>query len=81
LPDGRVLNFGTEQGNQGATLFYDIWDPSLGNGTNAHMTLPNTTSTDIFCSAASLLGSGTLLINGGYLTVSAKLFEQQSRNL
>ena len=71
LPDGRVLNFGTDQqGNQGAQLVYDVWDPNLGNGTNAHTTLTNTTSTDIFCSAASLLSSGTVLITGGDLTVN-----------
>jgi Domain of unknown function (DUF1929)/CARDB len=71
LPDGRVLNYGTdEQGNQGGQLVYDVWDPSLGNGTNAHTILPNTTSTDIFCSAASLLASGTVLITGGDLTVN-----------
>ena len=80
LPDGRVLSFGTDQqGQQGAQLIYDVWDPKLGYGTNAHTILPNTTSTDIFCGAASLLGSGflqgsngsgNLLVTGGDLTVN-----------
>jgi hypothetical protein len=80
LPDGRVLSFGTDQqGQQGAQLIYDVWDPKLGYGPNSHTALPNTTSTDIFCSAASLLGSGflqdsngsgNLLVTGGDLTVS-----------
>jgi hypothetical protein len=80
LPDGRVFNYGTDEtGAQGAQLIYDIWNPRLGNGSNAHTILPNTTSTDIFCSAASLIGaglpgigaglSGKLLITGGDLTV------------
>ena len=74
LPDGRVINWGTdEQGNQGAELLYDVWTPSLGNGTNSHTILSNTTPTDIFCAAASLLSQspdtpGTLLITGGDLT-------------
>jgi hypothetical protein len=81
LPDGRVLNFGTgETGAQGALLIYDIWDPSLGNGINAHNILSNTTSTDLFCSAQSLIGAGpavptsltsNMLITGGDLTVSS----------
>jgi Domain of unknown function (DUF1929) len=81
LPDGRVLNFGTDEtGAQGAQLIYDIWNPRLGNGSNAHTILPNTTSTDIFCSASSLIGAGLpgigaglggkLLITGGDLTIS-----------
>ncbi|HEY8032808.1 MAG TPA: galactose oxidase early set domain-containing protein [Methylocella sp.] len=80
LPDGRVLSYGTdEDGTQGAQFIYDIWNPKLGNGSNAHTILPNTTSTDIFCSAASLVGAGLpgigaglagkLLITGGDLTL------------
>jgi hypothetical protein len=75
LPDGRVLNYGTDQtGAQGAQLIYDIWDPT----SNAHTTLPNGTSTDIFCGAASLIGEGptvptsltsTMLVTGGDSTV------------
>ena len=81
LADGRVLSFGTDQqGRQGAQLIYDVWDPKLGYGANSHTVLPNTTSTDIFCSAASLLGSGflqnsngsgNLLVTGGDLTVNS----------
>ena len=80
LPDGRVLSYGTDQtGAQGAQLIYDVWDPKLGYGPNAHTILPNGTSTDIFCSAASLIGEGLagptgltsdVLITGGDLTVN-----------
>jgi hypothetical protein len=74
LPDGRVLNYGTsETGAQGAKLIYDVWDPTLGTGTNAHTLLPNTTSTDIFCSAQSMIWStGQVLITGGDLTINGK---------
>jgi hypothetical protein len=80
LPDGRVFNYGTnEQGDQGAQLLYDIWDPSFGTGSNSHWVLANTTATDIFCSAPSLLGgnfdtnyndAGNVLVVGGDLTIN-----------
>src|ERR1700736_2678572 len=42
LPDGRVLSYGTDQmGNQGAQMIYDVWDPTVGNGSNAHTVMPN----------------------------------------
>jgi hypothetical protein len=70
LPDGRVLNWGTDQnGQQGAQFVYDIWNPNLGNGAGAHTILPNTTATDIFCGVGSLLDSGNILMTGGDLTV------------
>jgi Domain of unknown function (DUF1929) len=70
LPDGRVMNYGTNAlGQQGAQLVYDIWDPSLGTGTNSHQVLPNTTHTDLFCGAQSVMLSGQVLTSGGDLTV------------
>lgn len=74
LPDGRVLNYGTDlSGNQGSTLYYDVWDPSLGSDSNSHMVLPNTTATDIFCSAQTYLWqSNTVLITGGDLTINGQ---------
>lgn len=67
LPDGRVMTYGSDtSGHQGAQLSYDIWDPSLGTDDTAHMLLPNTTQTDIFCSGMSLMWTtGQLLIAGG----------------
>jgi hypothetical protein len=71
LPDGRVMNYGTGAlGQQGAQLIYDVWDPTIGTGTNAHLVLPNTTNTDIFCGAQSLTLQGKVLTSGGDLTVN-----------
>jgi Domain of unknown function (DUF1929) len=59
LPDGRVLAYGTDQqGNQGAKLVYVIWNPTLGTGSKSFTILKNTTPTDIFCSAGSLMAKG-----------------------
>jgi Domain of unknown function (DUF1929)/Galactose oxidase, central domain len=71
LPDGRVMNYGTDaSGAQGAQLIYDIWNPKLGTGSGAHLVLPNTTKTNIFCGSQSLMMSGDVLTSGGDLTVN-----------
>lgn len=71
LPDGRVMSYGTDDtGKQGAQLYYDIWDPTLGTGTNSHMLLPNNTATDLFCTGLGLLTDGTLLLTGGDFTIN-----------
>ena len=73
LPGGRVMNYGTDSaGQQGAQLIYDVWTPSLGTGANAHLVLPNTTSTDLFCSGASVMYNGNILTTGGDLTVDGQ---------
>jgi hypothetical protein len=74
LPDGRVMNYGTnEQGQQGGQFVYDVWNPKQGTGTAAHTVLPNTTSTDIFCAGQSVITtSGEVLIVGGDLTINGQ---------
>ena len=70
LPDGRVLNYGSNRGGLQGAFIYDLWTPSLGTGSNAHLVLPNTTNTDIFCSEQSMMWStGQVLITGGDLTI------------
>jgi hypothetical protein len=83
LPDGRVLTYGTDgKGAQGSLLIYSVWDPKLGTGSDSHLVLSNTTKTDIFCGAQSLLGydfpgnlsydlnAGNVLLSGGDLTIN-----------
>jgi len=72
LPDGRVLSYGTDgQGNQTGQYIYDVWNPNQGTGTNAHLTLPNTTPTDLFCSGQIVMpASGTVMLTGGDKTLN-----------
>ncbi len=55
----------TANGKQTGLFIYDIWDPTVGSGDEAHLTLPNTTNTDLFCSAQMLLPGGRMLLTGG----------------
>jgi YVTN family beta-propeller protein len=61
--DGRVLTYGTDTtGKQTANFNYAVWDPV----SNSHLTLPNGSGTDIFCSSQLLLPSGDkVFIAGG----------------
>ncbi|MDO4231440.1 MAG: DUF1929 domain-containing protein [Lautropia sp.] len=67
LPDGRVMTYGSlANGQQGGIFNYDVWDPSVGTGDESHLTLPNTTQVDLFCSAQVVLPlSGDLFMAGG----------------
>lgn len=63
LPDGRVLSYGIRTAGQ---LNYDVWDPSQGTTAAAHMVLPNTTGTSIFCSGQSVIPTnGEVVLTGG----------------
>ncbi len=73
LPNGKVFSFGTQPKDLFTYLeleafHHDVWDPSKGIGLSSHTTLPNATSTNIFCGAVGLLPDGTLMIAGGDLT-------------
>ena len=66
-PDGRVLTYGTDgNGNQTGFFIYDVWDPHAGTTGGGHLTMPNITSTDIFCSSQVIMAhSGDIFIAGG----------------
>jgi YVTN family beta-propeller protein len=66
-PDGRVLSYGTDgNGIQTGLFIYDVWDPSAGTTGGGHLTLPNGTATDIFCSSQLVMPlNGNVFIAGG----------------
>jgi YVTN family beta-propeller protein len=69
-PDGRVMSYGTDQtGLQTGYFVYDLWDWTTGPTGAGHMTLPNQTLTDIFCSSQIIVpegvNAGNIFIAGG----------------
>ncbi|WP_374561917.1 PA14 domain-containing protein [Ideonella sp.] len=55
LPDGRVMSYGTKQdGQQTGYFVYDVWDSTQAPDAG-HLTLPNLTATDLFCSSQVLV--------------------------
>lgn len=67
LPDGKVMTYGTDSAGQELEAFsYDIWDPAKGLTPDSHTTLPVKTSTNLFCSAQTVLPwNGQVMITGG----------------
>ncbi len=67
MPDGRVFAYGTTPaGVQNALMHYAIWNPLAGTGSDAFETLPNITSTDIFCAGQAIIPStGHSILVGG----------------
>lgn len=67
LADGRILTFGTRpDGTQTGMLEYDVWNSLEGTDAASHLTLPNGTSTDTFCTAQLVLPlTGDVILNGG----------------
>src|SRR5262249_12866311 len=80
--DGRVLTYGTDgNGNASALFIYDLCDPTAGGLTDGHLTLPNTTNTDIFCSSQLILPrSGDIFIAGGDIYENGELTNQANQN-
>ena len=81
-PDGRVLTYGTDaNGNQTGYFIYDVWDPVAGPTGGGHLTLPNMTATDIFCSSQLILAtSGNIFLAGGDNFVSGKTTNTGNNN-
>jgi len=57
LSDGRVLSYGTDGAcTQSGRWNDDVWNPANGNSlVSSHQFLPNSTTTDLFCGAQSIL--------------------------
>jgi Galactose oxidase-like, Early set domain/Fibronectin type III domain len=80
-PDGRVLTYGTDGvGTQTGFFIYDVWDPSAGPAAG-HLTLPNMTGTDIFCSSQLVLPKGgNIFLAGGDTFVNGKTTNAGNNN-
>ncbi len=76
LPNGRVLTYGTPEGNaatqDGRTL--DVWDPLSGFGDGSHNTNFETQRVNSFCAGAAFQSDGSLLISGGNSPLDSNVF-------
>jgi YVTN family beta-propeller protein len=55
MPDGRVMTYGSDgAGRQTGYFVYDLWDSTQAPD-SGHLTLPNNTATDLFCSSQVLV--------------------------
>ena len=86
LSDGRVLTFGSNtSGQQSGFSSYDIWD-STGAPDVGHLTLPNSTGTDIFCSSSVLLpaesagAAASVFIAGGDIWTGTQTTNAPNQN-
>jgi Domain of unknown function (DUF1929) len=67
LPDGRIVSYGSPPGGQNIQQgrVFVLWDPMLGFDGSSTMITSNPEFVDSFCSAATILPDGTLLMSGG----------------
>ena len=66
LPNGKVLTYGsTRDGNVQNGRYFDVWDPTVGFAADSHQTTYRPGQQDSFCSAATYLTDGRLMISGG----------------
>jgi len=67
LPNGTVLSYGAaaDRAKRGRAFEIDRWDPAQGFSQAAHELAPSGISTNVFCSAQSVLPDGNVLISGG----------------
>lgn len=81
LPDGRVLTFGsTPDGSSQNGRYLDVWDPALGFGPGAHLTVYDASRQDSFCAAAVYLSDGSLMISGGNGSSTSTLYDAGSHS-
>jgi len=81
LPDGRVMTYGSDTtGLQTGHANYDVWDSS-GAPDAGHLTLDNTSGTDIFCSSQLVLPqTGNVFIAGGDVWTGTKTTNGPNNN-
>mgnify|MGYP003575580610 CR=1 FL=1 len=75
LPSGKVLSYGsTPDGVYQDAKYLDLWNPETGFVPKGHYTSWDGTRQNTFCSAATYLGDGRLLITGGNGEVTSNVY-------
>ena len=81
LPDGRVLSYGSSPDGSQDARYFDIWDSTLGFGSNAHNTTFREQQQNTFCSTSTFLINGSLLISGGNGGKTSTLFTPSNNSV
>lgn len=75
LPNGKLLSYGTTtDGAFQDGRYFDLWNPELGFVPKAHFTSWDANRQDSFCSAATWLADGRLLISGGNGQITSNVY-------
>lgn len=75
LPNGKLLTYGTTlDGGAQDGRYLDVWDPAHGFTTAAHTTTFRAEQQNSFCSAATYLTDGRLMMSGGNGSVTTTLY-------
>jgi large repetitive protein len=83
LPNGQVLTYGTPANDAGTQegRTYDVWSPSYGFAPGSHQTSYNATRPDSFCSTATFLPDGRLMLSGGNSQRDSTQFTTSTRTI
>jgi YVTN family beta-propeller protein len=80
LPDGAVLTYGSDlTGTLQEGHYFDVWNPTLGFGSNSHNTSGRANTVNSFCSTSTYLNNGNLLISGGNAQTASNIFSPSTR--
>lgn len=75
LPNGKLLTYGTNlDGGAQDGRYLDVWDPALGFTAAAHNTTFRAEQQNSFCSAATYLTDGRLMMSGGNGSITTTLY-------
>ena len=75
LPNGKLLTYGsTPDGWYQDGRYFDLWNPAMGFAPSAHYTSWDGNRQDSFCSTATFLTDGRLLITGGNGKITSSFY-------
>ena len=81
LPNGKLLTYGTTpDGAYQSGRYLDLWDPAQGFAQSAHNTTYDRNRQDSFCSTATFLVDGRLLITGGNGSITSSFYTPSSNS-